>query len=314
MNSRIVQRLSVAGLVIAVALAVFAFSRQQQAAGEASIAATREAAAMVVQATAVALAYEANTQQAIFGNQQITAVARSNAAVTNQALARGERGTAIAERDTAQTQSADAISTATAAYALIDISTAQYATAESQRRTAVANANTAVIRQVNAEHTAAAAWATATRFAAPQVVTLIVVITTTPPPPTPITPRPTALPTIAATGSATSELPPTIERPQLEITEVRGVGDITQESVVIRNIGSTINLEGWTLSNNREVIYTFGRNLLFSNGQIVVNSRVGQNTPVALYINSSLPIWDDVIVLKDSQGNVHASLRVADLP
>jgi hypothetical protein len=125
----------------------------------------------------------------------------------------------------------------------------------------------------------------------------------------------TATPTLRPTLT----LPPTAVNAQVEIAEVRGVGDITAESVVIRNNGNNVNMRGWTISDAQDNTYTFAERILFSQGLVTVNSRVGQDTPVALFWNRTAPAFEpgDVVTLRDNQGVVQSSFRVpgsVDLP
>lgn len=118
----------------------------------------------------------------------------------------------------------------------------------------------------------------------------------------------TATPTVRPTLT----LPPTAVNAQVEIAEVRGVGDITAESIVIRNNGNNVNMKGWTISDAQGNTYTFAERILFSQGLVTVNSRVGQDTPVALFWNRTAPAFEpgDVVTLRNDKGVVQSSFRV----
>lgn len=125
----------------------------------------------------------------------------------------------------------------------------------------------------------------------------------------------TATPTVRPTLT----LPPTATNAQVEIAEVRGVGDITAESIVIRNNGNNVNMRGWSITDAQGNTYTFAERILFSQGLVTVNSRVGQDTPVALFWNRTAPAFEpgDVVTLRDDKGVVQSSFRVpgsVDLP
>ncbi|MBI5670311.1 MAG: lamin tail domain-containing protein [Chloroflexi bacterium] len=117
--------------------------------------------------------------------------------------------------------------------------------------------------------------------------------------------RPTARPTLT--------LPPTATNAQVEIVEVVGAGDVTTEGVVIRNRGSTVNINGWTLTDEADHTYTFAERILFSNAQVTLFTRVGQDTPAALFWNQSEPLFDEpgaVLTLRDRNGTVQSTYRV----
>jgi LysM repeat protein len=124
-----------------------------------------------------------------------------------------------------------------------------------------------------------------------------------------------------ATAEATDEptvrptltLPPTATDAQVTIVEVVSAGDVTAEGVVIRNTGSTVDMTGWTLRDTQGNIFTFPEQLLFSNASVTVFTRVGQNTPVALYWGRSEAIWGepgDVATLSDADGVAQSVLRL----
>lgn len=128
------------------------------------------------------------------------------------------------------------------------------------------------------------------------------------------TPEATAEGTVEAlpTARPTLTLPPTAANAQVEIVEVIGAGDVTSEGVVIRNQGNTINVNGWTLSDDAGTTYTFAERVLFSNAQITLFSRVGQDTAIALFWNRSAPLFKPgaVLTLRDRNGAVQSTFRV----
>ncbi|MDZ4669514.1 MAG: lamin tail domain-containing protein [Phototrophicales bacterium] len=133
--------------------------------------------------------------------------------------------------------------------------------------------------------------------------------------------------TLTATFAPTSDVPPTItvtptltlaptasnSQLQVEIVEVTGVGDITREQVVIRNNGNLADISGWTLSDGQGNIFTFPNDRrLFSGAGVTINTRAGSNTPVLFFWGRDLPAFEsgDVVVLKNREGEVVASLRL----
>lgn len=116
-----------------------------------------------------------------------------------------------------------------------------------------------------------------------------------------VTPRPTLT------------LPPTASSAQVEIVEVISAGDVTAEGVAIRNVGNTINLNGWTLTDGEGNEYTFTERLLFSNARVVLYTRIGQDTPAVLFWNRSTAVLGepgDVLTLRDANGVVQSTYRL----
>ena len=98
----------------------------------------------------------------------------------------------------------------------------------------------------------------------------------------------------------------------MQILGIEKAGDVTAEGVRIRNTGNTVNVTGWTLTDTEGTEYTFGEQLIFSNTEVTIYTRAGQNTPIALYWGLDKPVWQrgDVVTLRDARGQVQATLRV----
>jgi LysM repeat protein len=115
----------------------------------------------------------------------------------------------------------------------------------------------------------------------------------------------------------TLTLAPTAANAQVVITDIISAGDITAEAVVILNNGAVVNLGGWTLSDGEGNTFVFpeGRRL-FQNGRVTVNTRSGENTPVALFWGRDREVFEpgDVIVLADADGVVQATRRIPSVP
>lgn len=117
----------------------------------------------------------------------------------------------------------------------------------------------------------------------------------------------------AATNLPTATLPPT-PLPTLtpsgpiliEIGQVVGVGDLSSEAVIVRNRGSAVSLEGWTLSSASDDEFAFPALTLFPEAQVRVYSGAGADTPDALYWGRAQPAWTSggLITLQDARGNV----------
>lgn len=140
------------------------------------------------------------------------------------------------------------------------------------------------------------------------------------------TETPTSTPETSGTPEATEEftptpspsptitLAPTAANAQLEILEITGRGDVTTEAVKVRNLGNTVNVTGWTLSDAQGNIYTFPEQLIFSNAEVTIYSRSGTNTPVVFFWGRDEAVWGDpgdVITLADADGRIQATRRLS---
>lgn len=131
--------------------------------------------------------------------------------------------------------------------------------------------------------------------------------------PTPA-PSPTNTPFSLTQMAPTVTLPPTTLNAQVVIANVIGSGSVTNEAVEIRNVGNVINLQGWTLSNERGDTYSFPEFRLQQGSLVRVFSRQGQNTPAALFWAREAPAWreGDTVTLADAAGQVQATFRVGE--
>ncbi|MGQ9785774.1 MAG: LysM peptidoglycan-binding domain-containing protein [Anaerolineae bacterium] len=152
--------------------------------------------------------------------------------------------------------------------------------------------------------------------------------TFTPLPPSPATPLPFELPTPLPPGASPPIIPaatllptptpvPTLTPvPASEIRisiTVLNPGDVTKEAVYLVNQGLYVRMSGWTLSNDREVIYTFPEFGLGGNGAAVyVHTMVGTDTATDLYWGRTSAAWNvgDTVTLRDTEGKVIASTSV----
>ncbi|GIL08602.1 MAG: hypothetical protein BroJett033_1130 [Chloroflexota bacterium] len=120
----------------------------------------------------------------------------------------------------------------------------------------------------------------------------------------------------AADGAAarpTLTLAPTAVNAQVEIVNVLNPGDITAEGVEIRNRGGAVDLNGWTLSDGDGNTFTFPAQRVFTNAQITVFTRAGQNTPIALHWGQRAAVFGepgDVVTLANANGVVQSTFRI----
>ena len=132
--------LAIGAVVLAVGLAIFSFTQQQQSTQQIAAASTREREAEISQVTAVALAQEAIQTQVAAEGDRATAVLDAAAAQENAATAAVEATNARATSVVVQTAGAISISTAQA-----DVESAQAgATAQAEANATVAAGATAL--------------------------------------------------------------------------------------------------------------------------------------------------------------------------
>lgn len=110
----------------------------------------------------------------------------------------------------------------------------------------------------------------------------------------------------------TVTLPATAVTAQVTITDVLSWGDINSEAVELRNQGSVVNLQGWTLTNSDGDVFTFPEFRMQQGSLVRIYTRQGANTPAALYWGLDRPMWseDDTVSLIDAGGQVQATFRV----
>jgi LysM repeat protein len=152
-----------------------------------------------------------------------------------------------------------------------------------------------------------------------------------PPPPT-STPEPTVtdtpLPFLApsdetataeAAASLTAMAPstplPVAGELKIEISEIMGAGEVSQEAVIILNQGDRLaDMQGWTLSDNDGNVYTFPNFRLWGGGSVTIHTGTGQdgNPPANFYWGKLEALWSpgDVALLKNALGEVIATYTV----
>lgn len=99
---------------------------------------------------------------------------------------------------------------------------------------------------------------------------------------------------VATTTLASQATGLTVATPNgpIRIENVFGVGDATQEVVVLRYMGGDpLQLSGWELRQGKEQIYRFPPVLLLANATLEVYTRAGMNGPLTLYVGSGSSLW-----------------------
>ena len=121
---------------------------------------------------------------------------------------------------------------------------------------------------------------------------------------------PAESPAVAATAApaATS----TAVSAQFEIIEAEGLGDITAEAIRLQNLGGTINISGWTLSDSDGNSLTFRETLLFPQGTIIIYTRSGTSTSDARFWDLDEAVWEanEDLTLSDALGRVLQTLQI----
>lgn len=86
----------------------------------------------------------------------------------------------------------------------------------------------------------------------------------------------------------------------VRISTVIFPGQRTREMVVIVNEGDQADLSGWTLSNPRGKVYTFGNVLLLKENFINLHTTKGVDIPTDLFWNQEEAVWQagDLVTLK----------------
>lgn len=121
---------------------------------------------------------------------------------------------------------------------------------------------------------------------------------------------------LTPTVTPTITLAPTATDSEVEIVEVQSAGDVTAESVSIRNNGLVLDVTGWTLSDQDGNEYVFDEQLVFSNSVLTLYTFSGQDTPISRYWGLEISVWQpgDVVTLQDARSAVQAVYRIPTTP
>jgi LysM repeat protein len=135
------------------------------------------------------------------------------------------------------------------------------------------------------------------------------------PPTVTATPTITRTPFVFGTFSVTNTPVATSTSADVEIVQVLQAGDVTAEQVEIRNTGvDVVEMDEWTLEDADGNVFTFPDLRMQPNQVIRVFSRVGQNTPAALYWNQTVAVWasGEIVTLSDGSGAPQSVLAVGE--
>lgn len=123
------------------------------------------------------------------------------------------------------------------------------------------------------------------------------------------TPLPGTVPTPIPTTA-----PPEQGEAIVAISNVVGVGELTEEAIQIINSGARqVGLVDWTISDESGFVYTFKQVTLFGEGAgILVHTEAGTDGPTDLYWGLELPILvsGKTFTLTDADGNVVSTYTI----
>ena len=99
---------------------------------------------------------------------------------------------------------------------------------------------------------------------------------------------------------------------QFEIVAVEGLGDITAESIRLRNIGDRVNMTNWTLSDSDGNSFIFPVTMRFPQDEIVIYTRTGTSTADARFWGKDESVWEagEELTLRDEQDRVLLTLVI----
>jgi len=87
---------------------------------------------------------------------------------------------------------------------------------------------------------------------------------------------------------------PELILPRLNVAQVIVAGNLSAEGLEIVNASSAlIDLTGWKLKSKGGLSYTFPNYRLFPQGRVVLYTRAGTNTPIALFLGQTKALWGD---------------------
>jgi len=103
--------------------------------------------------------------------------------------------------------------------------------------------------------------------------------------------------------------PQTMPPPIVAISKIQAIAtDPSKEYIEIYNTtNTTLDVTGWTISDNQNHIFKFGRFFLQPGRKVRIHTGAGSNTLVDLYWVLTTFVWDDggdTITIRDASGNI----------
>jgi hypothetical protein len=114
-------------------------------------------------------------------------------------------------------------------------------------------------------------------------------------------------------GVATSQAQTTLSQNVIQIQNVFGVGDINNEVVQLKRVGSgDLWLTGWQLKDQNGHSYTFPKLLLNKDGAVQVYTQAGADSVIELHWGLPNAVWHsgELVSLLDPQGVLRASYQI----
>jgi LysM repeat protein len=129
-----------------------------------------------------------------------------------------------------------------------------------------------------------------------------------------LTPEPTATPTLAQPPTPIPTVPPAAGEARVIIRDIRGVGELDAEVVIIANEGSRqIDLVNWRLEDGHGNVYIFKPLILFGDGvTLMLYTKKGVDTTSALNWGIEFPVWEsgETATLRDADGTARHSYTI----
>ncbi len=132
----------------------------------------------------------------------------------------------------------------------------------------------------------------------------------------PITPTPTLIPIPTSTRAALPVITGTAQTALGEafvtIRDIQSPGVLAQEQAILTNLGTQVNMAGWTMTDGEGNKFTFPDLTLLPNAEVTVHTTKGANTPTDLYWGESAPHWASgkVAYLRDPSGKLIATYQI----
>ena len=100
----------------------------------------------------------------------------------------------------------------------------------------------------------------------------------------------------------------------IEISQVIGAGELAQEAVQIRNVGSNPTaLLDWKVADQNGNFYKFGQLTLFGDGAgILIHTKGGQDGATEVYWGQTEAVWEpgELVTLLNAQDNIVATFTI----
>lgn len=135
-----------------------------------------------------------------------------------------------------------------------------------------------------------------------------------------VTATPAATETPEAVPTPLPTEPPAAGTAILEIAEVIGIGELTEEAVRITNAGTRpLALRDWQLLDEDGHIYTFVGVTLFGSSaagspSILIHTETGENGPSDLYWGQETAVWEpgETVTVQDAEGTTQATYVIPE--